>query len=283
MMLTLREALRSTLDGWDADLPADWRLALGSMPATFDRVDPALDFEIWEPVFPVRRGKHFPGQPAGAHMLRAFDGVGPASVRCVVLGQDPYPEPGFATGRAFEAGNVASWAELDKMFSKSIRAYMQLIAAARLGREDLSADFGKWPQVRTLLDDPKAGFEPPDAIADRWVGEGVLLLNASLTLSRFAVSIDPHQARGHLPFWQPLMLRLLEVLRDRQKPLSVICFGSAAAETIGQAGMVEGENGHVHVVLREHPAFADAVLGKPNPFLLTNAFLEARGAGSVAW
>lgn len=275
--------MTQTLAGWEEDLPQDWRAALGPIGDDFDSVDAALDFEAWEPIFPARRGKTFPGQPKGAHALAAFDGIAPDGVRCMVLGQDPYPEPGFATGRAFEAGNLAGWAELDKMFSKSIRAYMQLIAAARLGEESLARDFGRWPDVRHLLCDPAGTFEAPSAIGDRWVSEGVLLLNASLTLSRFRVDIDPHQSRGHLPFWHPLMVRVTEMLLARSEPIVFLGFGAAAADIFAEAGIREGHSGHVGYVQRAHPAFADQVLGRENPFLLCNSYLEAMGGRPIAW
>lgn len=283
MAAGLREAMAETLAGWEADLAAAWQAALGPVGDDFDRIDPGLDFEAWEPIFPARRGKTFPGQPKGAHALAAFDGISPDDVKCMILGQDPYPEPGFATGRAFEAGNLASWAELDKMFSKSIRAYMQLIAAARTENEALAESFDRWPQVRSMLSDTAAGFEPPGAIADRWTGEGALLLNASLTLSRFRVDIDPHQSRGHLPFWRPLMLRVIETLVARGRPVVFLGFGAASADIFAEAGISEGRNGVVALVQREHPAFADQVLGKPNPFILCNSYLEAMGAAPIAW
>ena len=77
-------------------------------------------------------------------MFRAFDGIAPEDVRCVILGQDPYPCPAFATGRAFEAGNVARWRELDKMFSPSVRAVVQLDR----GRSDRGA--GLRSQLRAM-------------------------------------------------------------------------------------------------------------------------------------
>lgn len=283
MPARLREAMAETLAGWEADLPQAWQDALGPIGDDFGRVDAGLTFEAWEPIFPARRGRIFPGQPKGAHALAAFDGVTPDGVRCLILGQDPYPEPGFATGRAFEAGNLASWSELDKMFSKSIRAYMQLIAAARLGDESLSEDFGRWPDVRQMLCDPSGSFEGPGAIADRWVGEGVLLLNASLTLSRFRVDIDPHQSLGHLPFWRPLMLRVIEMLLSRGEPIVFLGFGAAASDIFAETGIREGSHGNVACVEREHPAFADKVLGRENPFLLCNLYLEAMGARPIAW
>lgn len=67
-------------------------------------------------------------------MLHAFDGVDPAEVRCVILGQNPYPSPDFATGCAFEAGSVARRRELEKIFSHSVRSFMQQVSAhARRG------------------------------------------------------------------------------------------------------------------------------------------------------
>ncbi|MGZ5655956.1 MAG: hypothetical protein ACXWIZ_18340, partial [Caldimonas sp.] len=62
-----------------------------------------------------------------------FEEIPPHHVQCVILGQPHYPALDFATGRAFEAGNVASWRELDKMFSQNVRAFIQQIIAARTG------------------------------------------------------------------------------------------------------------------------------------------------------
>lgn len=283
MPMRLREAMAETLGGWEADLPAAWRTALGPIGDHFDRIDADLQFEAWEPIFPVRRGRHFPGQPTGAHALRAFDGIRPDDVRCVILGQDPYPEPGFATGRAFEAGNLAGWHELDKMFSKSVRAFMQLIVAARTGVDDYARSFDDWPATRAYLTDPASGFEETDAIADRWVRQGALLLNASLTLSRFKVDIDPHQSRGHLAFWRPLMFRVVQTLMARGEPVVFIGFGKAAQDILRHFDLSEGLSGQIGCLLREHPAFAEAVLTRPNPFILCNSYLETMGAKPIAW
>jgi uracil-DNA glycosylase len=283
MPTRLRAAMAETLAGWENDLPDIWRAALGPVGDDFERVDADLEFEAWEPIFPVRRHRHFPGQPKGAHALRAFDGIAPDDVRCVILGQDPYPEPGFATGRAFEAGNLAGWHELDKMFSKSVRAYMQLIVAARTGNDDFARSFSDWPAARAALTSSDSPFEGPDDIADRWVGEGALLLNASLTLSRFKVEIDPHQSRGHLAFWRPLMLRVVETLLARNTPIVFIGFGAAANDILRHFDLGEGMSGSVGCVIRDHPAFAEAVLSRPNPFILCNSYLERMGAKPIAW
>ncbi len=279
--MRLTDAMAEIMEGWQADLPLAWSAALGPVELGFADIDAALMLEPWEPVFPPRRGRVFPGAPKGAHMLAAYDGIAPEGVRCVILGQDPYPEPGFATGRAFEAGNLAIWHELDKMFSKSVRAYMQQIYAARTGEPGFARSFDDWPAVREQITDPASSFEAPSDIGDHWVREGVLLLNTALTLSRFQVSVDPHQAKGHLPLWRPLMLRTLETVVGRGRPLVIIAFGDSAAETLDLLGLAQGPD--LFIARRAHPAFADRLFAEPNPFVLGNRFLEAKGLAPIAW
>ncbi|RST87729.1 uracil-DNA glycosylase [Aquibium carbonis] len=274
--------MRETLEGWQDDLPAAWLPVLGDVELGFEDCDPALEFEAWEPIFPARRGRIFPGAPAGAHALRAFDVIEPDAVRCVLLGQDPYPEPGFATGRAFEAGNVAAWCELDKMFSRSVRAFTQQICAARTGRPELAASFEAWPTLLDEIEAGRIGIEAPGAIADRWVGEGVLLLNSSLTLSRFQVAVDPHQSRGHLPVWRPLIQAVLRHLAASGRPIVYLGFGDAAADNLRLAGL-DTPIAPQATLQRPHPAFADALFSLENPFVACNRHLAAAGVKHIDW
>lgn len=283
MAIGLRDAMQDILAGWQQDLDPGWRAALDHRELGFAAIDPELTLEPWEPVFPARRGRTFPGAPKGAHIFRAFDGLDPAYVRVVILGQDPYPCAAFSTGRAFEAGNVAEWRELDKMFSVSVRTFMQLIAAARTGKASYAASTAAW---KTLLADIEAGrndIEPASRIADRWVGQGVLLLNSALTISRFAVAGDPHQLRGHLPLWQPFIATAIRHLAERGAAVVFIGFGEQAGNALRAAGVSEGATGTVGCILREHPARGDAVLALDNPFLLANRMLAAMGADPVSW
>lgn len=278
----LKSAMMDVLAGWQDDLPPVWRHALGRCELGFAQMDADLDLEIWEPIFPVRRGKHFPGMPKGTHMLRAYDDIAPDRVRCLLLGQDPYPEPGFATGRAFEAGNLASWHELDKMFSKSIRAFIQQIYAARTGNPDFARSFDDWPAVRSAITHALSTFEAPSAVADRWISEGVMLLNTALTLTRFQVGIDPHQSAGHLPLWQPLMLATLDILVQQRRPLVILAFGDSARETLARAGLHQSTD-LVHIERRAHPAFAEKLFAEPNPFVSANLFLVEQGLAPIKW
>ena len=251
-------------------------------------MDPALTLEPWEPVLPARKGKHYPGAPKAAHIFRAFDDLAPKDVKVVVLGQDPYPCGAFSTGRAFEAGNVAEWRELEKMFSVSVRTYMLLIAAARSGDDTYARSVAEWPRLRDEIERGAFSIEPASKIADRWVGQGVLLLNSALTLSRFSVDGDPHQTRGHLPLWRPFIIAIARFLVSRGAPVVFVGFGQQAAETLAASGITETEEegtprDNVVCILREHPARGDAVLALPNPFILANRRLAAVYAGPVSW
>jgi len=283
MAISLKDAMQEFTADWSTDLDESWRALIGHAQPAIDAIAPDLELEIWEPIFPVRRGKHFPGMPAGAHCLRAFDGIAPDHVRCVILGQDPYPEPGFATGRAFEAGNLAQWREMDKMFSKSIRAYTQQIVAARTGEAGYARSFADWPKTLAAIESGAVAVEPPARIADRWVGQGVLLLNASLTLTRFKVEVDRHQSEGHLRLWRPIIVETLRRLADRRRPLIFIGFGGAAADALAEAGIDESAGGQLRCILRDHPARAEAVLSRPNPFILCNTYLDEMGLPPIAW
>ena len=284
MAVALNQAMREVLAGWHSDLDAAWIKAIGDAEPGYDRIDPELMLEAWEPVFPARRGRTYPGAPKGAHMFRAFDDIRPEDVRVVILGQDPYPCAAFATGRAFEAGNVARWRELEKMFSKSIRTWMQLIAAARTGDAGYVGSTADWERLIADIEAGRIDLEPAAEIADRWVRQGVLLLNSSFTLSRFAVEGDPHQVHGHLPLWRPVVIAVLRSVAARATPVVFLGFGSQAADALAEAGVTEADaRPNVACILRAHPARAEAVLALENPFVACNGALAAMAAEPVSW
>lgn len=283
MAQALHQAMREILAGWRDDLDPSWQAVTAGIEPGYDRVDPTLTLEAWEPVFPPRRDRIYPGAPKGAHMLRAFDGIAPEDVRVVILGQDPYPCAAFATGRAFEAGNVAAWRELEKMFSKSIRTWLQLVAAARTGNAAYAGSVADWERLIADIEAGRVDIEPAAAIMDPWVRQGVLLLNSSFTLSRFKAEGDPHQTDGHLPLWRPVVAAVLRHLAGRGTPTMFMGFGSQAAAALRDAGIAEGVHGPVACILREHPARAEAVLALENPFVACNAALAALGVAPIRW
>src|SRR4051812_21210510 len=101
--IELRAALTSLFTGWKADLPASWRTFFADADVDASLVPVGLPLVApHDVIFPGRKGAPSAGAPAGAHFARAFDQITPGKVRVVVIGQDPYPSIGQATGRSFE-------------------------------------------------------------------------------------------------------------------------------------------------------------------------------------
>ena len=279
----LKAALREMLSDWRKDLSPEWHNLLNGVELGFDDMDPELTLHPWEPIFPARRRSPLPGAPQGAHMFRAFDDLRPDAVRCLVVGQDPYPSISFCTGRAFESGEHRHWRELEKMRSSSMRNLLQCVYAVRsAGDIETTRD---WQATIRAIERSVADFPSPSQLVDEWVSQGVLLLNASLTLSRFSVAGDPHQILGHLPLWRPLTAHLVRYFLSRERP-RVVCvlFGSAAREAAVAAGVLnERDDQHPQLVILPHPAEEDAFLGRPNPLLACNQKLEALGEKPIQW
>ena len=284
MAIPLRTALRETLRGWQEDIEFCSRNLVDDFALDFDEIDGEPGPEPWEPIFPASRGRDFPGAPLRAHIFGAFDDRAPDDIRCVILGQYSCPGPAFATGRAFEGGNVACWRELDRMLSPSVRTLPQLILAARTGdvRHGLCTE--RWPATLATIERREVEWEDPAALEDRWGSSGELLLNTSLTLTRFRYSGDPHRIRGHLPLWHPLIRRILGHFAQRNPPTVFIGLGDAATNTLAATGLgCSVSDRECAVILRPHPVAADGVLRRRNPFLLCNQRLRAMGGRPVDW
>jgi len=56
-------------------------------------------------------------------------------IRCVILGQDPYPNKGDATGRAFEVGGYESW--LSPIRNTSLNNIFKLVINGNDGKENI--------------------------------------------------------------------------------------------------------------------------------------------------
>lgn len=286
MSVSLREAMRELLSDWRADLDDKWLQVLEGAEPAFDDVDGRLQLHPWEPIFPSRRHFTLPREPPGAHLFRAFDDLAPDAVRCVVIGQDPYPAINFSTGRAFEAGGYRCWSELEKMKSASMRSLIQFVYAFRSGKHEYAEGSNGWPQVLRTIREPGSGFPPPHQLAQDWVDQDVLLLNSSLTISRFSVQGDPHQVRGHLPLWRPLLTRLVKYFFGRYgQPVVFLLFGEVARQVVVASGVVANDeiDGHPAIVAVPHPAAGDDFLRHPNPFAACNEKLLAAAARPISW
>lgn len=166
-----------------------------------------------------------------------------AAVRVVILGQDPYHGPGQAHGLAFSVRPpVPPPPSLTNIF------------------KELESDLGI----------PRS----PHGSLISWAEQGVLLLNATLTVrSRTAAS---HQKMG----WETFTDQVLRVVNDKADTVVFALWGSSARK---KAKLIDTDR---HVIIESpHPSPLSAHRGffGSRPFSKINDALEAAGRGSIDW
>jgi uracil-DNA glycosylase len=296
--MKLRIALEECFDGWKGDISDEWKALVADVELRFQDVDSSLTLDPWEPIFPTRKGNRFPGARSDAHIFRTLDAISPASVRVVVLGQDPYPNPSQATGRAFEQGDLDAWPEDGSFVALSLRRIVQAAAFAQTKRLAFLAGDGAWPEVpQSIRDGTLKMSARPRGLFDAWQKRGVLFLNTGLTLSRFDSKADPsHQFDGHLPIWFPVVSALMQGLAALGNPLVFMLWGGKAKAAFRDAGVRQAARAagtwksKVDTVENSHPAyprlnkspvnFYDA---DRNPFINANVALQRMGASKIRW
>ena len=282
------------LAAWDRDLPAPWRKALRE--TRLDWNSPELDGDLLpgEIVFPGRKGKPIPAAPRGSHLLLAFEHTDPFQVRAVILGQDPYPNPAWATGRAFEQGNLTEWPDEPRQVAASLRRLVQAIAAARTGDANYVRNDRAWSKLVADARIGRLSLEPPRRFFNQLEREGVLFLNTSLTIGLIERPGAPKRCRRHFRLWAPLIGRVLRCIAARPSGHAVFLLlgrhaagvfdrSAAQAEAV-RAGSWERTVGairHFHpaAITAEGPAFLRA----PNPFSAANHLLRRMGAAPISW
>lgn len=195
----------------------------------------------------------YPPQPLRALALTPW-----ADVKVVILGQDPYHGPGQAEGLAFSvAPGVKPPPSLRNIFKE-------------IARDPLLA----------------AKSEPADGSLLRWAQQGVLLLNACLTVEDGQPA--SHAQRG----WEALTTALLECVARKESPVVFLLWGAHAQAKQGliAASAASRPAGAVaHLLLSaNHPSPLSA-LRPPKPFLgcghfgLVNAYLSQQQQAPIDW
>lgn len=181
--------------------------------------------------------------PPGGKIFNAFDSCPFDQVKVVILGQDPYHGPRQANGLAFSVNEgVAVPPSLQNIY------------------KELKDDLGKEP--------PKSGD------LERWAQQGVLLLNATLTVR--AGSAGSHQGKG----WEEFTDGVLRILSQQREHLVFILWGAYARR---KGSFVDRRK---HLVLEApHPSPLSATNGffGSKPFSKTNAYLLENGISPINW
>lgn len=283
--MNLREALTQYSANWRDDLSSNWRTALvGVSPNTLGVLD-TLTFATTEPIYPGRLNAPLLGARTDTHVFRAFAGLEPSLVRCVLLGQDPYPALSRATGRSFEQGDLGAWVSKASSVASSLRVLIRMLVAARTGDAAVLkmswANFVKFTATIQL--------ESPRDLFDHLQAQGVLCLNAGLTITRYKSGGAPEQTKGHIPYWKPVVGQVLRSIATRSRGHVVfLCLGQFAQKLlVSERVKIEATTAGTWATRAidlpmPHPVAPGFTTG-PNPFLAVNAKLAAMGATAIQW
>lgn len=187
--------------------------------------------------------RHGACYPPGPLIFNAFNLCPFQKVKVVIIGQDPYHEPGQANGLCFSVNDGVP-----------MPASLQNIV------KELTADLGIVP--------PKSGN------LSRWAQQGVLLLNATLTVRRGQAA--SHQRRG----WEEFTDAAIQALTTKRKHIVYILWG-AYAQNKGRF-----INQHDNLVLTSpHPSPLSASRGffGNKHFSTTNNYLLQHGMTPIQW
>ena len=190
-----------------------------------------------------------------------------ASVKVVILGQDPYHGPGQAQGLAF-----------------SVAPGIPIPPSLRNIRAEIERDRAGDPAVAQSASDVELLRLPtaaPSGSLVRWARQGVLLLNTCLTVEQGLPA--SHAQQG----WETLTDHLIVAVAQRGKPVVFMLWGAHAQS---KQGLVVARQGQTPVLTltASHPSPLSA-RRKPKPFIgcghfsLANQFLRQHGLEPVKW
>ncbi len=180
--------------------------------------------------------------PKANDIFKALKRTNYKDVKVVILGQDPYHNEGEAHGLAFSVQeNIKIPPSLTNIF------------------KELNSDLGIKRETGNLED---------------WAKQGVLLLNAVLTVEKNKP--NSHQKKG----WETFTDSIIEILNEKEEPIVFLLWGNSARNKKTLLNNVK------HLVLESsHPSpFSYYVSFKGSkPFSKTNDFLEKNNINNINW
>lgn len=181
--------------------------------------------------------------PPGKMIFNAFNNCPLRDIRVVIIGQDPYHGPGQANGLCFSVAD-------------GVRHPPSLVNIFKELKDDL-------------------GISPPNSgNLERWAKQGVLMLNATLTVR--ASQAGSHQNKG----WEKFTDAVIQLINDEKQDVAFILWGAYAQR---KGSMI---NSLKHFVVKSaHPSPFSAHNGflGSKPFSQVNGYLTARGKGEINW
>lgn len=166
-----------------------------------------------------------------------------ADTKVLILGQDPYHEPGQAHGLSFSVQpNVPPPPSLVNIF------------------KELETDLGC--------------TVPNNGCLEPWARQGVLLLNTVLTVQ--AHRANSHRDKG----WEIFTDKIISLLNQREKPVAFILWGSPARR---KKAMITNPQHFIVESPHPSPLSAYRGFFGSRPFSKVNKFLESVGEEPINW
>lgn len=154
--------------------------------------------------------------PAPDKVLR-FLTVDLSKTEVVILGQDPYPQPGVSVGRAFEVNGLTSWQE--KFPQSSLRNIVRLLYSSYHGITEYE-EIPKFQRIREEISRGEWRILPPNKLFASWEAQGVLLLNTCLTVK--------NKPGEHQAYWLDFTRDLLQFISNERTDLNWFLWGKQA-------------------------------------------------------
>jgi uracil-DNA glycosylase len=181
--------------------------------------------------------------PPASDIFRAFELCPLAQVKVVILGQDPYHEPGQAHGLAFSV-------------PEGVQAPPSLVNVLTELKDDLGID------------------ETGHTDLSAWARRGVLLLNTSLT-------VQAHRAASHRGWgWEQFTDAAIMAVGAQSRPIVYILWGNDARK---KRVLISNPAHYIIESPHPSPLSAHRGFFGSKPFSQVNAFLAAHGAEPVDW
>lgn len=181
--------------------------------------------------------------PRGSNIFRAFDKCPFDKLKVVIIGQDPYHGPGQAHGLCFSVADGVPFPPSLQNIFKEVHA-------------DTGADI------------------PLSGNLDRWAEQGVLLLNAVLT-------VREHEAASHAGHgWETFTDAVVRAVAERKQGVVYMLWGSYAQRKGAIADPAK------NLILKAvHPSPLSAYRGflGCRHFSQANSYLESIGKGIIEW
>ena len=222
--------------------PDDVQIETGWKTALYDEFTKPYFARIKQ-ILRDAKDAHIPIYPPGKLIFNAFNRTPYDRVRVVILGQDPYHQPGQAMGLSFSV-------------PQGVRIPPSLQTSTK-----------NWRAASPASPSPTTATSAPGPI------RGVLLLNASLTVERGKAG--SHSRIG----WQLFTNAVIEQLSRERSDLIFMLWGNFAKEKIR---LIDADKHYILTSVHPSPLAGNGFIGCSH-FLSANQILEARGEAPINW